>query len=96
VPNFNTASVSVVRASSGAVLATLTGNGLNGPLAAAFDGERVLVTSQNSHGVALWKAADLTPLGFFDTAVGTGPFGACSDGINFWVVLGASNQLVHF
>ena len=36
-------SVSVVRASNGAVLATLTGNGLSNPMVAAFDGQRVLV-----------------------------------------------------
>src|SRR6185295_3236126 len=35
-PLFSTQIVSVVRASTGAVLATLTGNGLNGPVTAAF------------------------------------------------------------
>jgi hypothetical protein len=44
VPNGGSTPVSVVRASSGAVLQTLTGNGLSGPVAAAFDGERVLIT----------------------------------------------------
>jgi hypothetical protein len=43
VPNKNSASISVVRASNGAILATLTGNGLNFPLGAAFDGQRILV-----------------------------------------------------
>lgn len=45
VPNFGSNVVTVVRASTGAVLATLTGNGLNGPFTAAFDGERIIVTT---------------------------------------------------
>jgi hypothetical protein len=96
VPNFNSSTISVVRASSGAVLATLTGNGLNGPLVAAFDGQRVLVTEQNGSGVSLWKAADLTPLGFTQIGVASSPFGACSDGLNFWIVLFGEGKLVRF
>ena len=46
VPNNNSSSVTVLRAASGAVLATLTGNGVNGPNSAAFDGERVLVANR--------------------------------------------------
>ncbi|MFY9552776.1 MAG: S-layer homology domain-containing protein, partial [Thermoanaerobaculia bacterium] len=52
--------VAVVQASTGAVLATLTGNGMTGPIAAAFDGQRVLVTA-GSDRVSLWKAADFSP-----------------------------------
>ena len=51
------------------VLATLTGNGLNGPYTTAFDGERILVTNINGDSISLWKAADLTPLGTFATGV---------------------------
>jgi hypothetical protein len=57
VPNYDASSVSVVRASSGAVLATLTGNGLAGPLGAAFDGQRVLIPNAAGDTVSLWKAA---------------------------------------
>jgi len=71
------------------VLATLTGNGLNFPHAAAFDGQRVLVTNGGGGSVSLWKAADLTTLGSFGTGASTFPYGACSDGINFWIVLNA-------
>jgi hypothetical protein len=46
VPSNNgSPSVSVIRARDGQVLATLTGNSLNGPLQAAFDGQRILVTN---------------------------------------------------
>ena len=76
-----------MRASSGAVLQTLTGNGLNALLAAAFDGQRVLVTNPGGDSVSLWKAADLTPIGSFSTGASTGPLGACSDGVNFWITL---------
>src|SRR5262249_44201053 len=91
VPNATSNSVSVVRASTGQVIATLTGNGLNGPNQVAFDGQRILVTNLTGHSVALWKAADLTPLGSY--AVGAQPIAACSDGINFFVGLVSENLL---
>jgi hypothetical protein len=96
VPNFFPASVSVVRARDGQVLATLTGNGLLGPRQAAFDGQRILVTNGNGNSVSVWKAADLTPLGSFATGAGTNTDGACSDGINFWITLSGTNQLARF
>ena len=99
VPNGNSASVSVVRATGplvGTVLATLTGNGLNSPTQIAFDGERMLVTNQSGGSVSLWRASDLTPIGMFSMGAGTGPFGACSDGLNFWITFGASNKLARF
>jgi hypothetical protein len=95
VPNFNSNTVTVVRASTGVVLATLTGNGLNSPDTAAFDGERILVTDPNGNDISMWKAADLTPLGFVSTGSLTGPTGACSDGLHFWVTL-ASAKLARF
>ena len=96
VANYNSDSVTVVRVSSGAVLATLTGNGLKAPAVAAFDGQRVLVTDGLGDAVSLWKAADLTPLGSFPTGTGTFPFGACSDGLNFWIVLQGTGRLARF
>jgi len=96
VPNQGDNSVTVVRASSGAVLATLTGNGLSTPSSAAFDGERILVADSGVARVSLWKAADLTPLGFITTVAGSTPFGACSDGIHFWVTLSTIGQLARF
>jgi hypothetical protein len=78
------------------VLATLTGNGLNGSLSAAFDGQRILVTNRDGDSVSLWKAADLTPLGSFSTGIDTSPFGACSDGLNFWITLSNTDQLARF
>jgi len=95
VPNFSGDSVSVVRAASGAVLATLTGNGLSSPLTAAFDGERILVTSA-ADKVSFWKAADLAPIGNVSTGSLTHPWGACSDGVNFWVSLNETSQLARF
>ncbi len=95
VPNTSSDSVSVVRASSGAVLATLTGNGLSSPRAAAFDGQTILV-SNSGDTVSLWKAADLTSLGFVPTGSGTQPIGVCSDGINFWITLAGTSQLARF
>jgi hypothetical protein len=94
-PCQNGDSVAVVRASSGALLRILTGNGLGAPLAAAFDGERVLVTNF-SGSVSLWKAADLSPLGSVSAGIGSNPLGACSDGLHFWVALGATSRLARF
>jgi hypothetical protein len=87
-----------MRASNGAVLATLTGNGLAQPLNAAFGGQRILVTNSlaGADSVSLWKAADLTVIGSFGTGAGTQPFGACSDGISFWITLTDDGQLARF
>lgn len=78
------------------VLATLSGNGLNGSGSAAFDGERILITNLGGDSVSLWKAADLTPLGSVGTGANSGPTGACSDGLNFWIALLQSGKLVRF
>ena len=86
--------VSVVRASTGVILATLTGNGLSGPAAAAFDGERVLITNGPGNSVSVWKAADLSPLG--TASAGSNPFGVCSDGVNFWIAFNGSTFLARF
>jgi hypothetical protein len=102
VPNETANSVTVVRVkdaggnplASGFVLATLTGNGLSAPRGTAFDGERILITNI-SGSVSLWKAADLTPLGNFATGFGS-PFGACSDGLNFWIALQNADKLARF
>ena len=96
VPNESSSTISVVRASTGAVLATLTGNGLAAPQAAAFDGQRVLVANTGSSSVSLWKAADLTALGSFGTGTSTQPSAACSDGVNFWITIYNTNQLLRF
>jgi hypothetical protein len=97
VPDNFADSVVVVRAATGAVLATLTGNGLSQPHAAAFDGQRVAVTNGfGGDSLSLWKSADLTPIGSFSTGAGSLPFGVCSDGIDFWIALKNSNQLARF
>lgn len=95
VPNYADNSISVVGASSGAVVATLTGNGLNGPVRASFDGRRILVANFLGDGVSLWNAADLTPLGFVSTGMDSRPQGLCSDGLNFWIPLD-NGQLARF
>jgi hypothetical protein len=96
VPNIEDSSVSVVRASTGAVLATLTGNGLSGPYVAAFDGQRVLLTNVAGNSVSLFKAADLTHLGTSPMPALSGPRGACSDGVNFWVTLNGAFKLARY
>jgi hypothetical protein len=96
VPNLSDSSLSVVRATTGAVIATLTANGLNGPVQAAFDGQRILITNFGGNSVSLWKAADLTPMGTFPTGPGSTPFGACSDGLYFWITLEFAGQLARF
>jgi hypothetical protein len=104
VPNRVSNSVTVVRVKDSQgnplaqafVLATLTGNGLNLPYCAAFDGQRILVTNFDGDTVSLWKATDLTPLGSFSAPSGSSPFGACSDGINFWVTLSGTDKLARF
>ncbi len=96
VPNSGESSVSIVRASTGAILATLTGNGVTSPASTVFDGERILVTNQFSDTVSLFKAADFTALGSFSTGSGTFPYGACADGAHIWITLNSTNQLARF
>ena len=96
VPNESSNTVSVMRASTGIVLATLGGNGLNSPFQAAFDGERVIVTNLGGDSVSLWKASDFTPIGSFSTGADTFPYGVCSDGLYFWIVLSETDRLARF
>ena len=96
VPNESSNTVTVMRASTGIVLATLGGNGLDEPVQAAFDGERIIVTNQNGDSVSLWKASDFTPIGAFSTGASTFPYGACSDGLYFWIALNNTDRLARF
>jgi len=96
VPNAGSNSVTVVRAATGAAVATLTGNGLSAPDNAAFDGERILVSNFTSNSVSLWRASDFKPLGSSSTGAGSNPAGACSDGLNFWITLNNTNKLARF
>jgi hypothetical protein len=97
VPNSADGTVSVVRAATAVVVATLSGNGLStNCLQAAFDGQRIMVTNGEADSVSLWKAADLTPLGTFSTGSSTDPQGVCSDGTYFWITLTTPNQLGRF
>ena len=56
----------------------------------------VLVANNGNTGVSLWKAADLTSIGVVSTGAGTHPFGACSDGVSFWVTLATSQAIARF
>ena len=96
VPLHLSNAVAVVRASNGAILQVLTGNGLTLPSHAGFDGERVLVTNFTGDSVSLWKAADLSPLGTIGTGASTSPQGVASDGTHFWVGLASAAKLVRF
>ncbi len=99
VPCVTSNSVAVVRASTGELVATLTGNGLASPISAAFDGERVLVSngSAGAPGISLWSAADLAPLGSAGFPAASLPYGAASDGVSFWIALAQTpGQLARF
>ena len=100
IPNHNSNTVSIVRAGgsfAATVVTTLAGNGLNGPQQASFDGERMLITNNDGNSVSLWKASDLTPIGNFSTGTGGfGAFGACSDGLNYWITLFSTAKLARF
>lgn len=97
VPNAFDDSVTIVQPGNGSVVATIAAdatNLLSYPTAAAFDGERVLVTNQNNESVTLFKAADLSLIANIPIGVGSGPFGVCSDGVNFWVTLANTGMLL--
>jgi DNA-binding beta-propeller fold protein YncE len=89
--------LSVVSASTPArILASLTGNGLDGLNdAAAFDGERVMVTNASNNSVSLWKATSLTPLGTLVLGSTKTPQGICSDGLHFWITVNGPGTFDH-
>jgi YVTN family beta-propeller protein len=98
VPNSGSNSITVVQASTGNVVATIAkdpSNQLDLPLGASFDGERILVTNFLGNSVTVFKAADLSFVAKIPTG-GTNPYGACSDGINFWVPLVNAGSLLRF
>jgi YVTN family beta-propeller protein len=97
VPNAGDNSITVVQASTGNVVATITqdaSNQLDFPVTATFDGERILVTNQDGGTVTVFKAADLSFIA--NIPIGSQPYGACSDGINFWVALVFAGDLIRF
>ena len=79
--------VTVVRAvgiNSGTVLPLSDYNGLQAPIAGAFDGERIAFIDVTSYTIAYYRASDLKPLGF--ASLGSlQPRAIGSDGMNFWV-----------
>jgi hypothetical protein len=99
VPNEVDSSISVVQASTGNVVATISADANNKlvlPVAASFDGERILVTNLVGNSVTVFKAADLSFVANIPTGNGTGPAGACSDGVNIWVPLSGTGNLLRF
>jgi hypothetical protein len=99
VPNGDDNSISIVQASTGNTVATITTDGANmlsQPSSASFDGERIMITNQGNNSVTLFKAADLSFIANVATGSSTLPLGACSDGINFWVPLDNTGYLLRF
>jgi YVTN family beta-propeller protein len=99
VPNYYDDSITVVQASTGTIVATITTNAnnkLHRPTGVSFDGERVLVTNYLGDSVTVFKAADLSLIANVPTGAVTGPYTACSDGINFWVNNQGSPYLLRF
>ena len=96
MPNESSNTISVVRAGKRSRPPDADRQRIERAELAAFDGQRVLVTNLLGDSVSLWKAADLTPLGFFPTGTNTKPPGACSDGIDFWITLMTVNQIARF
>jgi DNA-binding beta-propeller fold protein YncE len=99
VPNSGDNSLTVVQASSGSVVATITAdasNQLDQPYAASFDGERVLVANLGNSTATAFKAADLSFIANVSTGSDTFPKDVCSDGLNFWVNLNGTGNLLRF
>ncbi len=93
VPNSSDDSITVVQASSGKVVATITSDGINklsGPEQASFDGERVLVTNHGNNSITLFKAADLSVITNVALNIGAAPYGVCSDGSHFWITFNST------
>jgi hypothetical protein len=95
-PSGSSGGILVVRASTVQIVATLIDNGLNEPRSIAFDGQRMIVTNFGGNSVSLWRATDLAPLGSFSLGDGIVPVGACSDGLNFWIITNNPATLARF
>lgn len=99
MPNSFDNSITMVPASTGNVVATISAdanNMLHSPSSASFDGERILVTNDVGNSVTLFKATDLSIIANVPTGVSTLPYGACGDGINFWIKLQGTGNLLRF
>jgi hypothetical protein len=91
--------ITVVQASTGAIVATIptdAANGLNQPIAGSFDGERVIVANYAGNSVSLFKAADLSPIAHVAMGAGSGPTGACSDGVDFFLTLSDIDRVARY
>jgi hypothetical protein len=82
----------VVRAITGEIVATLSGNGPTIAQRGAFDGRRIMIGNTdppNVSPISLWDAASLQPLGTFSSGLNNsfepGPNGICSDGVSFFL-----------
>ncbi len=103
VPNYFDNTISVVSVSAAKVIATIASdpaNQLSGPQQVSFDGERMLVTNNLGDGttgsVTIFKAADYSVLGNIASPTGLLPYGACSDGVNFWVAFSQTHSLLKY
>jgi hypothetical protein len=83
--------MAVVRASNGALLATLTGNGLGHQRPST---EGVLITDLSENPVSLFRAVDFSPQ-FFPTGR-NGSEGRLQRRLNFWIVFTNTNRLARF
>ena len=54
------------------------------------------MTNTGNSSVTLFRAADLSLIGNVSLGVAAAPIGACSDGINFWVTLRGTGELLRF
>jgi YVTN family beta-propeller protein len=99
VPNQDSNTITVVRASTGQVLATISTiapAGLLNPQSAAFDGEKIIVVG-NSGAAAFYKATDLTLITTRNATInGQPPFGTCSDGTRFFFTVPQADKLLRF
>lgn len=87
VPCFGDDAIAVVRAAKGALVAKISGNGLNGPESVAFDGQRILATNFLGGTVSVWKSTNLSPLGTISMGADSFPTFVCSDGVDFFITL---------
>lgn len=86
-------SVTVIQASTGAVVDTITSdptNKLSQPQSVAFDGERILVMNRGNDSVTFFNPTTLAVLRNIPTGAGTKPTRACSDWTKFFVLLSPS------
>lgn len=94
IPDRDANKIVIVRPSTTTVVGTITGNGLDKPGYAAFDGERIAFSNAFANTVSIFRASDFSPLGVVNLGGGGVQYQIASDGLHFFVLNASNNKVI--